>query len=100
MSCFYVSDGLATVGTLVSLDKVSPNSNNNNNNNNNHPKHSKLKASLSLDPATLTQQPLPYVNVNMTPSHLVKNGVESQGCPFTVQAAGSRNLLSENEISC
>jgi len=87
------------VGTLVSLDKRPPNSNNNNNNNN-HPKHNKLKASLSLDPAALAQQPLPYVNVNMTPSHVVTNGVESQGRPFTVQAAGSRNLLSENEISC
>ncbi|KAJ9595249.1 hypothetical protein L9F63_013459 [Diploptera punctata] len=80
----------ATVGSLVSL-------NNNNNNNNNNPQRNSLKASLSLDPAALVkQQPIPYVNVNMTPSHAAEQEVESQGRPFTVQAA----LLSENEISC
>ncbi|GFG39571.1 hypothetical protein Cfor_01001, partial [Coptotermes formosanus] len=90
------TDGLATVGTVGSLNKGPPNSNNNNNNNNNnHPKHNKLKVSLSLDPAALAHQPIPYLNVNMTPSHIMKNEVESQGHPFTVQAAGSRNLLSE-----
>jgi hypothetical protein len=83
----------------VSLDKASSN-NNNNNNNNNNPQHNSLKASLSLDPAALAKQPLPYVNVNVTPSHVVEPEVESQGHPFTVEAAASRNLLSENDISC
>jgi hypothetical protein len=97
---------------MVSLDKTSPNNNNNNNNNknsnnnknnninNNNRKHNSLKASLSLDPAALVQQPLPYVNVNMTPSHVVATEVESRERPFTVQTAASRNLLLDNEISC
>jgi len=108
---------------MMSLDKASPNNNNinnnhnnnnnnknsnnnnnnnnhNNNNNNNNRKHNSLKASLSLDPAALVQQPLPYVNVNMTPSHVVTTDVESLERPFTVQTAASRNLLLDNEISC
>ncbi|PSN50091.1 hypothetical protein C0J52_15468 [Blattella germanica] len=85
------SEKPATVGSLVSLN------NNNNNNNNNNPQRNSLKASLSLDPSALAkQQPLPYVNVNVTPSHVAEPEVETQGRPFTVQAA----LLSENEISC
>jgi hypothetical protein len=55
---------------------------------------------LSLDPAVLVQQPLPYVNVNMTPSHVVATDVDSQECPFTIQAAASRKVLLDNEISC
>ena len=113
---------MATVDSMMSLDKASPNNNNinnnnhnnnnsnknsnnnnnknNNNNNNNNRKHNSLKASLSLDPAALVQQPLPYVNVNMTPSHVVTTDVETRECPFTVQTAASRNLLLDNEISC
>jgi hypothetical protein len=93
-SCSYVSDKPGTVGSLVSLDH------HNHNNNNNNTQRNSLKASLSLDPAALAKQPLPYVNVNMTPSHIVETGVESQGRPFTIQGAASRNLLSDNEISC
>jgi hypothetical protein len=99
----YVSDKPATVGSLVSLEKVSPkmqSNNNNNNNNNNNPQCNSLKATLSLDPAALAKQPLPYVNVNMTPSHIVETDIESHGCPFTLQAAVSRKILSDNEISC
>ncbi|XP_067007644.2 leukocyte tyrosine kinase receptor isoform X2 [Anabrus simplex] len=94
----------AAVGSLVSLDKSSPN-NNNNNNQQNH-----LKAALSLDPAALiNKQPLPYVNVSMTPSHVstssepeIEPQQQQQGRPFTVQAAvnSSRHHISDTEISC
>nr|CAD7396367.1 unnamed protein product [Timema cristinae] len=77
------------VGSLVSLEKTSPPAPTHTNNNNNNNNRGSLKGSLPLDASALTKQPLPYVNVNVTPSHVtlpqMENDMEVQNRPFTVQ---------------
>nr|CAD7197919.1 unnamed protein product [Timema douglasi] len=92
------------VGSLVSLEKTSPPAPTHTNNNNNNNNRGSLKGSLPLDASALTKQPLPYVNVNVTPSHVtlpqMENDMEVQNRPFTVQGAATRHLMSDTEISC